>query len=124
MWCKTLILVTIVIQLCLAAPSKNSAETVKGVPQLKTNSKASIRYTVEVPLDHYNSLDYRTWTMGYHANMQYGVVDGPIYIYVADMQNWDDFWLNYGLVRDIAAANGGVLFTNEHRYFGPEAILP
>lgn len=73
---------------------------------------------LEVPLDHFNLFDERTFELRYFVNTKFYIPDGPIFIFVSGgFETFDEF-INRGVVYDLANETNGYIIALEHRYYG------
>jgi hypothetical protein len=73
---------------------------------------------LEMPLDHFNLFDSRTFGLRYFVNTEFYISGGPIFIYVSGgFETYDEF-INRGVVHDFANETNGYIIALEHRYYG------
>jgi len=93
---------------------------------------------IEQKIDYFNPQDWRTWNMvnifkgkflfnkdlifillqRYMSNNEFFVPGGPVFIFVGGQWPINTFFLQQGMVYDIAQETHGYLFGTEHRYYG------
>lgn len=57
-------------------------------------------------------------TQVYNANTEYYRANGPVYIYIKDINYGSTQWIRKGLMVDIARSTGALLLTFDMRFFG------
>lgn len=73
---------------------------------------------LQMPLDHFNLFDKRTFEQRYFVNTEFYIPGGPIFIFVSGgFETFDEF-INRGVVYDLANETQGYIIALEHRYYG------
>lgn len=86
-------------------------------------SRLGERYAVnerwlEVPLNHFDLFDNRTWKMRYLVNERFYKPGGPLFIEVGGEWKIDGTNLIVGTFAQLAKQHNGMLVETEHRYYG------
>uniref|UniRef100_A0AAG5CU36 Prolylcarboxypeptidase n=1 Tax=Anopheles atroparvus TaxID=41427 RepID=A0AAG5CU36_ANOAO len=74
------------------------------------------RFTSRV--NHFDPQDRNTFEFNYLTNDQYYREGGPLFVVVGGHRPINPYFMEDSHFRDIAAMQGAMLATNEHRYFG------
>lgn len=82
-----------------------------------STSARTIERVIDLPVDHFNHFDTRTFNVHYLVNNEFFVAGGPIFIYGSGRANYGQF-LERGVIFEIAEETNGSLFSLEHRYYG------
>lgn len=75
---------------------------------------------IDLPVDHFNPQDRRTYSARYFVNDEFWSAGGPIFIFVGGFgfTQYGSELLTHGAVYDIANETNGQLFSLETRFFG------
>ncbi|XP_031330176.1 putative serine protease K12H4.7 [Photinus pyralis] len=73
---------------------------------------------LDVPLDHFNLFDNRTWRMRYLTSDKFFKSGGPLFIEVGGEWTIDGSSLMMGGLAELAQEHNGFLVETEHRYYG------
>ncbi len=78
---------------------------------------------LNLPVDHFNFLDRRTFDLRYIINSAFYREDGPVFIYINDGAA-DTRFIQQGNMFEVADLEGAVLITLEQRYHGRSFPTP
>ncbi|XP_076764342.1 putative serine protease K12H4.7 [Xylocopa sonorina] len=73
---------------------------------------------IQLPVDHFDSRDNRTWSMRYYENSGFFERDGPILIMIGGEWEISKGFLQSGLMYGLASAYNATMYYTEHRYYG------
>lgn len=75
---------------------------------------------VQLPVDHFNPVDRRSYSARYFVNNKFWNGGGPIFIYVGGFgfTQYGSELLSRGAVYEIAKETGGLMLSLETRFFG------
>jgi len=103
---------------CACAIPDNSNDDDYEYMTSSENSQAFPDKWLEVPLDHFNLFDNRTWKMRYFVNNEFFKTGQPLFIEVGGEWTIDGTALKSGQMYSLAKKHHGMLVETEHRYYG------
>ncbi|XP_026759274.3 putative serine protease K12H4.7 [Galleria mellonella] len=78
---------------------------------------------IDLPLDHFNIKEKRTWKMRYFERLDMWKPGKPIYLFMNGEGPASSAFLKTGIMYDLAKETNGAMFLSEHRYYGKSMPL-
>ena len=69
-------------------------------------------------IDHFDDGDTRTWKQRYFSNAASFKSNGPVFLMVGGEASLSPRWLSIGSMVEYAQANGALMLSLEHRFYG------
>lgn len=86
-------------------------------PEINTKNTLETKF-IELPVDHFDVIQNKTFKLRYLVNKYFHVKGGPIFFYAGNEGDINIFAKNTGFLFDIAPVFNAMIVFAEHRYYG------